>query len=70
MTDAILGRRVIATNEAGGRWRGRCVTFTLDGKAVVEYDAVDIGYGWESVKPERRAFDADSMEVDGWGKNV
>jgi len=59
----LLGRRVIATNERGGRWYGLCVTFTLDGKAVVDCDGIDIGYGRHDLS-ERREFPIEQVEVN------
>jgi len=61
--NGLLGKRVIATNEYGGRWRGLCVTFTLDGQAVVDCDGIDIGYGWESLK-ERRRFPVECVRAE------
>ena len=60
--NGLLGRRVIATNERGGKWRGVCVTFTLDGKAVVDCDGIDIGYGWHPLS-EQREFPIGWVEV-------
>lgn len=62
-SDDLLGAYVVATNERGGRWRGLCVTFTLDGKAVLVCDAVNIGYGWVELKQEKHLFDPERLEV-------
>jgi hypothetical protein len=59
----ILGQRVIITNDRGGRFYGLCTTLTLYGEAVVEVDAVDIGYGRRSVPVEERRFPIEWVEV-------
>lgn len=61
----LLGAYVIATNERGGRWRGRCCKLDLWGCAVVECEAVDIGYGWHKLgRMEERVFEVEQVEVD------
>ena len=62
--DTLLGRRVIATNQAGGKWRGCAERCTLWGKVEVVCDAIDIGYGWHELRPvERKAFQVEEVEV-------
>ncbi len=62
--DRLLGCHVIATNERGGRWRGRVERYTLWGKVEVVCDAIDIGNGWHTLKPaERREFDVGRVEA-------
>lgn len=64
--DDLLGRFVIATNKAGGRWRGLLTTYTLEGRAVVECRAVDIGNGrgWYVLpRTERREFDVERARL-------
>jgi hypothetical protein len=65
--DSLLGAYVIATNEAGGRWRGRVITYTLDGKAIVRCDAINIGdgLGWIELNGEEREFDPERLEACG-----
>jgi len=62
--DELLGAVVVATNAAGARYKGRCVTFTLDGKAVVEVESVDIGYGpYTLPRSERQEFVVAQVEL-------
>jgi len=62
--NTLLGRRVIATNERGGKWRGRVERCTLWGEVEVVCEAIDIGYGWHELRPvERKAFPIEQVEV-------
>lgn len=61
-TDLPTGATVVATNEAGGQWRGRLLSFTLLGKTVVECEAINIGNGWISLPShELRRFDPERI---------
>ena len=64
----LLGARVIATNEHGGRWRGHCRQVTFWGEVVVECDGIDIGYGWHALDEERR-FPVEWVKVDEEGRD-
>ncbi len=60
--DRLLGRYVIATNERGGRWRGRVERYTLWGKVEVACGSIDIGHGWHTLNPpERKLFYAGQL---------
>jgi len=59
-----VGRRVIATNEAGGKWRGWVVGQNGRGQVLVECYHIDIGRGWQNLlHVEIKAFDAAAVEV-------
>jgi len=59
----VIGKTVIATNDAGARYRGVARAELYDGRVIVACEWVDIGNGWEREKQER-TFRIEQVDID------